>query len=428
MTRQGRLRRFTGIAGLLACWASTGAAFDTDMQAAELLRRGQVAAAEAVFDRANRSAADRRFFDARVHKLRGDLDQAIALLRETLRLDPNHLNALRELAHTLMLNHEDVAARHHFETLLSVDPNPEMRQGYRRFLAVIDARRWFGVSGHMALLPSTNVNRGSGQSYIDTIFGRFRLAEESKEDSGTGVRLGASGFLRHTAPNRLTLRFDWQASGTSYDNPLYDRADGEMRLSFGHRGRRTSWSTGPYLRKAWLTDGADSTANGLSLNLSRQLPQGRALSVGLSHEMRQYQGAGHRDGPANTLSLVVQQAVSQSLVVWGGLVVEDVRPRAAHQAYRGRRLLAGVQQRWTGGWQTRLQLEIGDRQFAADYPLTDAPRRDDVMSLRIGAQTSEIALWGLSPEVSCTHTRNASTIGLADFDTSECDLSLTRKF
>ena len=127
--------------GVVLAWAGAGQARDTDMQSTQLLQAGRVAAAEAIFDRDTRSRADQLFFDARVHKLRGDLDAAIALFREILRIDPNHLNALRELAHTLMLNHEDVAARHHFETLLDVDSNPEMRAGYQGFLDRIAARR-----------------------------------------------------------------------------------------------------------------------------------------------------------------------------------------------------------------------------------------------------------------------------------------------
>ena len=73
------------------------------------------------------------FFEARLLKSQARLIAAIALFRQLLQMDPNRLNARRELAHTLMLNRDYGPAEFHFNHLLRIDNNPRMRVGYRSF-------------------------------------------------------------------------------------------------------------------------------------------------------------------------------------------------------------------------------------------------------------------------------------------------------
>lgn len=73
----------------------------------------------------------------RLLKSQGEFKKAIALFRQVLQLEPNRMNARRELAHSLLLNRDFGPAKFHFNQLLRIDENPNMRDGYRRFLAMI---------------------------------------------------------------------------------------------------------------------------------------------------------------------------------------------------------------------------------------------------------------------------------------------------
>ena len=126
-----------------------------------LISTGQIEAARIALEAEDPSQADRVFFEARILKAQGRLPEAINAFRQVLQIDPNYINARRELAHTLLLNRDYGPSRFHFLQLLKIDPNDQMRNGYREFINVIDQRKPVGFSGYFSILPSTNVNRGT---------------------------------------------------------------------------------------------------------------------------------------------------------------------------------------------------------------------------------------------------------------------------
>ena len=139
--------RFGLILGLIVGFstASLGLAENLrDNDISRLLTFGQVDAARELLEASDPSLADRLFFDARLLKSQAKFTAAIALFRQVLQLDPNRMNARRELAHTLLLNRDFEPAEFHFNQLLRIDENPNMRDGYRRFLAMIRRDKLLG--------------------------------------------------------------------------------------------------------------------------------------------------------------------------------------------------------------------------------------------------------------------------------------------
>ena len=103
-------------------WAES--ARDNDIS--RLLTFGQVDAARAILEAGDPSPADRLFFDARLLKSQAKLTAAIALFRQVLQIEPNRMNARRELAHTLLLNRDFGPAEFHFNQLLSKFDHSEL--------------------------------------------------------------------------------------------------------------------------------------------------------------------------------------------------------------------------------------------------------------------------------------------------------------
>ena len=185
-------------------WAES--ARDNDIS--RLLTFGQVDAARAILEAGDPSSADRLFFDARLLKSQAKLTAAIALFRQVLQIEPNRMNARRELAHTLLLNRDFGPAEFHFNQLLQIDENPKMRDGYRRFLAMIRRHKPFGVSGYFSMLPSTNVNRGTAETVFQTSIGEFAIDESSQAMSGLGLVVGFSGYGRHALSGDTRVAFN----------------------------------------------------------------------------------------------------------------------------------------------------------------------------------------------------------------------------
>ena len=88
----------------IASFGSAETVRDNDIS--RLLTFGQIGAARAILEASDPSPADRLFFDARLLKSQAKLTAAIALFRQVLQIEPNRMNARRELAHTLLLNRD----------------------------------------------------------------------------------------------------------------------------------------------------------------------------------------------------------------------------------------------------------------------------------------------------------------------------------
>ncbi|MEM7212659.1 MAG: tetratricopeptide repeat protein [Pseudomonadota bacterium] len=153
------------------CKTTLAWAAPDEARIAALISAGRIDEARQVLEASNPSEADRRFFEARLAKARGDLDAAIRQFRAVLSADPRHLNARRKLAHSLMLAEQYDSAEFHFRELIRIDPSPRLVAQYRQFLAVIDDNQPLSMGVFGAVLPSTNVNRGSTSAVFDTDIG-----------------------------------------------------------------------------------------------------------------------------------------------------------------------------------------------------------------------------------------------------------------
>ncbi|MCH2168263.1 MAG: surface lipoprotein assembly modifier [Oceanicola sp.] len=416
---------------LMAALALSGTGFAQGAQSpslSQLISAGQFNAARAALEARNPSRADRAFLDARILKAQGKFPQAIRGFRSVLQIDPNYLNARRELAHTLLLNRNYSAARYHFEALLILDQNEQMRAGYRGFLNVIDRNKRVGFSGSFAILPSTNVNRGTTNTVFDTTLGQFVVDPSSQADSGVGVQLGISGYLRHLIGPERRISLNWGLSAKRYEKDSYNSVTGDLAIAFEQITPNGSWLISPYVRKALQEDDTDNVALGLRFGLAHRMQNGNQIRLSMSHERRDYAVQNYQDGAFTSVVISMGHKLSPSLSASFGLGLERSTPEADHLQYDGSKVFAGLSKAWPGGLQSQFGLEFGARDFVGDYPLTPSPRADDFYKISIGLQNSRIDILGLTPRLVCAHTVNRSNVAFYDYTATECQASLSRHF
>ena len=203
-----------------------------DNDISRLLTFGQVDAARAILEASDPSPADRLFFDARLLKSQAKLTAAIALFRQVLQIEPNRMNARRELAHTLLLNRDFGPAEFHFNQLMRIDEDPKMRDGYHRFLAMIQRNKPYGLSGYFSMLPSTNVNRGTAESIFQTSIGEFVIDESSQATSGFGLVVGFSGYARHSVDGDTRVALNWGLFASRYETESFGYQGADLALVY----------------------------------------------------------------------------------------------------------------------------------------------------------------------------------------------------
>lgn len=384
--------------------------------------------ARAALEAANPSRADRVFFEARILKAQRRFPEAITAFRQVLQIDPNYINARRELAHTLLQNRDYGPARFHFKELLKIDQNEQMRDGYRGFLNVIDQNQPIGISGYFSVLPSTNVNRGTTNTVFDTTLGKFVIDPNSQAESGVGVQLGFSGYFRHLLSHNSRVSLNWGLSGTRYEDKRYNSAVGNLALSYEQITQSGSWFISPYFRKTRREDNADSDARGFRFGVTQRLNDKNRLGFSFSREYRDYAAQDYQDGIFTSASISLGHQINPSLSVSGGFGFERSDPEAKHLQYDGRKLFARLSKAWEGGLQTSFGLKYGRRDFVGDYPLTSVPRDDEFYKINIGVQHSRIDIHGFTPHLSCSHSGNKSNVAFYDYTATECQATISRNF
>ena len=409
--------------------STAGANTLDDSHLSKLINTGQLESARNLLQTQNPTEAQRLFFEGRVFKAQGKLAEAVNSFEGVLKVDPDYINAKRELAHTLLLQQDYYAAESHFSALLGIETNQQMMDQYRRFLSIINQNKPIGVSGFASIAPSTNVNRGSRKAVFDTNLGRFVIDDDSRKKSGVGIQAGISGYYRHLIDPTKRFVLNWGVSGTRYKVSDYNSTIGNIGVSFEHAFSPTRrWSITPYYRKTWTEGSGDNYAVGVRLRGSRELGKKNRLSSTISHEYRKYPDNENNNGTLSAVSANLSRQLMPDVMINAGLKLEAHRPKSEHSQYKAYKPFAGITKSWQNGLQTGFNIEFGHKKFAQDFPLMNFPRDDKYYRLGISLHHAKFELFGLKPQLSCYFTRNRSNISLYEHDATDCQTLAAKSF
>ena len=376
--------------------------------------------------------ADRLFFVGRALKAGGRFPEAIKVFRDVLRLEPNYINARRELAHTLLLDRDFGPAEFHFRELLRIDRNEAMRRSYRRFLNIIDQERPVGVSGYFSIVPSTNVNRGTDNtSLVSNIQGMATtgtISESSRRRSGTGVSFGVSGYFRAPSGPTSRLSLNWGLSGVRYPDTFFNRTTLDLSLTHEEITRWGSWNLGPYYRRNYREDGGDSDSHGARFGVTRRLNEKNQIGFSVSHEYTEYRMRRGSDGHFTSYSTRLRHQVRPSVGVSAGVGFTLSTPERESNRYHGRRVFGDVTKRWRGGLRTTAGVEYGQRRYKGIFPLSGVSREDHYTTMSLSVLHSRIDVRGFTPQMHCSRTNNRSNIAISEFGATECQMIISRNF
>ena len=399
-----------------------------DKQVFDMINAGRFEAAQDLLDTQSPSKADRLFFSGRVLKVQGHLPEAIDTFRQVLVLDPQYIKARRELGHTMLLAGQYDVAEFQFDELLRIDPNTEEHPAYEHFLNIIGQNKPLGFNAFVALVPSTNINRGTTNATFDTANGVYVINATSKASSGVGKQMGFSGFARRNLSPTSRATLAYSVEGTRYNDSIYNYVTGTVSLSYEKRLESGHWSISPYLRVMQRKDQADYTALGLRFDTLRRVSSKNHIKLSLGHEARRYPDQTYNDGGYTTAVISAGRQITPAFSTTGGLALERGNPQAAHLQYLGYRIFAGVSKSWAGGLNTGVGLSLGARKFSGDFPLTTTPRSDRFAGINFTVSNARFRIKGFSPRLACSYTVNTSNVAFYDYDTTECQATISKNF
>lgn len=413
---------------IAALFGSVAFAAPDEQRIAALISAGKIEQARQELKASNPTQLDLRFFEARITKGAGQLDQAIALFRGILSTEPRYLNARRELAHTLFLARQYDSAEFHFKELIRIDPQPRLVEQYRQFLRVIGDNQPLSVSFFGAVLPSTNINRGTTNAFFDTDLGRFVIDESSQAESGIGVEAGLNGVARFGVDQNSRFLMNWSVATRIYENPEFNTVTGFLRPAYEYAFAEGRWRVGPYARYSWHDSDQSNYAVGGQATLVHRLTPSIAAEVSSRYELRTFRDQEFRDGGFASATVTLRKQLDPSFSISGGVSVDRDAPETAHLRYRGVRLSAGALKRWRGGFDTRVNAEYAKRMYDNDFPFLSETRQDTFWSASFSVLNSQLEFWGISPQLNCSYLATASNVALFEFDSAECRIGFSREF
>ena len=415
-------------------------------------------------------------------------DEAVASYRHILESRPGLAGARLELARVLfqrgrcmappesllehLLGDDCDAAAYHYRRALAGGLPDEIAEVVSQFLAAVQARKRVSGQLGLAVAPDSNVNSGtSARTFPSRLFGyynpetgeitpaEFTLNEDTRETSGIGAVLSASGEYLHpvgfrpieNSATRLRLGgslYRREYGGQRFDDTILAAYAGPQLLF--PRGRASlllkadrRWSGVPVETGRWS---ARKVSRGLGPRLEGGLRLGERLWLGGGIERieRRHDRARLLDGPRTNLDLDLSFAATPAVTLGARTGWQRSRARAEspHLSSRTRRLggfvaadlppVLGVTGSHVALFHDVLFTDYDEwnQGHGAFYDVPLGQVREDRTSItRLSASNDHIKLLGFVPALSLVHERRDSNIGeVFDYRRNRAEITMRRRF
>lgn len=304
---------------------------------------------------------------------------------------------------------------------------PEVEQAVRFYANALSANKPLGGSLELALAPDTNINRATRSDTLGTVIGDFTLSEDARAKSGLGVSVRGQAYVRAPLGKGARLLGRVSTSGDIYGNSDFN--DIALAVQGGpeiRSGRdRISLSGGP----VWRWYGMKPYSLSWWLSANWQHPLGKRASLRLDG------GASHvdnrrndlQDGHAYSLSVGLDRAFSPRF--GGGVLASLNRTDAADPGYSD--VTAGTSlYLFREFGQATAVVSLGYSRLEADKRLVLYPKRrvDDRFTASAGLTLRRLRVGSFAPFVRLRFERNASSVGIYDFNRVAGEFGLSSAF
>ena len=279
--------------------------------------------------------AEARFRLAALREKRGNLDGAVAALRELLAEQPDANPARLELSRILAEQGRSGAAQRELERAQAIGLPPDVARTVGRFAGLLSAAKRRGASIEITAGPDTNVNRSTGSSLIDTVIAPFELSPDARKQAGVGVSLGAQAYSRDpigkiSLLSRIGAHADlYPSKGRFNDIQLYGGTGPEFETKIGRIRPALT------LEQRWYGQHAYSSGIGGALSLTKVLsPKSQVeLDGSIVHQAIHHNAFldGTRYAASATWDRMLSEGTILRLNLRGAILDAHSHPESLHQ-------------------------------------------------------------------------------------------------
>lgn len=422
----------TVVAALATPAAAQLAAGDVFRLAEEAVAGGRIADAIAMLkaltaDPDDEVRTEARFRLGKTYAAQGKLTDAAVLFRAILDEKPGAQRVRLELAAILVQMGNLSEARRALRQAQAGPLPPDVAQIVDQYSAALRSLKPVGASFEITLAPSTNINRATTSTTLDTIIAPFELSDDARAQSGVGVRLGGQAWV--AAPLwpalRATLRLSGQ--GSVYRETRFNDMLGAAEAGLDIYSGRSRFRPTVSVSHRWFGGVPYAMTYGGGIGWTRALGKRGQIEIEASAVRADYRTNDLQDGAVYDASIAVERAFSPRF--GGRLTLTAQRQTAADAAYATATGGASALL-WREAGATTIFASFGISRLEADARLGILPdrRKDWLVRATGGLSWRRWRLFGFAPVVRVSYERNVSTTQLYDYRRFGAEVGLTRAF
>ena len=386
----------------------------SDMQAARLLiRAGRLDDARTFLEQAEpadeKGRIERLFALGRIEMRLGLPAKAAQRFEAILAIQPALTRVRLELAHAYLLAGLDDKAREQFRSSLAHELPSTVEAAIDAFLRRIDSRKRWSVSVSAAALPETK--RPQRETVL--VGGvPFRLDEEARSGSGTGVLLSGGASYSPPVGERLRGVLATSAASKSYERSSWNETTVAAEAGVTRLFEQGSASGGMRVVRLWTAGDPERWSLGPWARLSHRFSKSTRIDVALDADHRR-----HDEAPTRTRNGWRVAIAPRLAHAFGGQTSIEIEPtlevvtaKEDHHASRLTGVGATLSHTVAGGMLVSLSASTQVRRHSGPDPLFGSRRVDKTLRVTLKLRHRSWRWQGLRPYVGYSLERTRSTI------------------
>lgn len=365
----------------------------------------------------------------------GDYGRAASIFKNMLADDPKLTRVRLELARAMLAMGQTASADRQFAIAQQDgDLPPDVARAIRGAREVIRSRRTWRFDVDVGLAPDSNINNATGNDSISVQYGDITLPIDLNKDaqarSGLGQTGSISAGLRLPVSDRYAVLATVDANGTNYKSTRFDdyfaQATGGMELRLASSASVSLEAVGA---QRWFGGKVASQQVGARGGLQLTFGERRRIGAQLDVRSTTTKFDSNFSGTQAGLYVTGEQAVGRTLVAsLGGFVRRDwLNSRAYSSTEVG--VNAGFGGELPLGISFGLAGTVSRATFdAATVLFSSDPRRDWRYSGRLTLGNRKVRVFGFSPQLNLSYSRNDSSLPFFATDRLRARMSLARYF
>ena len=376
-----------------------------------------------------------RFLTGYVAEHTGDFGRAEAMFRAILNDDPKQVRVRLELGKTLLAMGKTAAGDHQLRLVAESDELPaDIARTIRSVRSIIRSKRAWSLNVDLGIAPDSNINNATGADTVTVLFGTqpipLTLDQSAQARSGVGVTGSIDANVRLPIAKNTQWLVDFDAFATQYKGSAYD----DLSLEF---------ATGPEFKlseKVRLRGEAVVAQRDFGNRVvSRQIGGKSGLELTLDDKQRLALQLDIRntdalfdpgyDGWNVAAYATYERVVGHAMIASASVFARRDQLRSAANADAEVGGLLGFGGELPKGFNFGVSAGASRAVYDEAQPFFSLdPRRDWRLNGRLTLGNRAVRVWGFSPTVSYSYSRNASSIAYYATDRSRVRFALARYF